>query len=80
MNPITIRTDVSIALHHQWGIWQLDVDNSFPNSHLIEAVYMAQPSGKRDPEFPNVACVRLFMVLSNHHMLGTKNYKDLLSL
>ena len=41
INPITVRTVLSIALNHKWEIRQLDVNNVFLNGHLTDDVYMA---------------------------------------
>ena len=47
---------LSIALHYQWAIRQLDVNNAFLHGHLKEEVFMAQPPGFIDPEFANHVC------------------------
>ena len=49
INPITVRTLLSIALNNKWGIFQLDVN--FLNGHLTEKVYMAQPQGMKKVDY-----------------------------
>ncbi|KAM2637579.1 hypothetical protein EV1_022054 [Malus domestica] len=52
----TIRLILSIALHFQWPISQLDVQNAFLHGTLNEEVYMRQPAGFVDPQFPSHVC------------------------
>ena len=56
VKPATIRTVLTIALHHRWDISQLDVKNAFLHGNLRETVFMHQPPGFRDPNFPNHIC------------------------
>ena len=56
VNPVTVRTVLSIGLHHRRTVCQLDVNNTFLNGHLSEEVYIAQPQGMRDLKFPNHVC------------------------
>ncbi|GJY81731.1 ribonuclease H-like domain-containing protein [Tanacetum coccineum] len=53
----TIRTILSLATSRHWSIHQLDVKNSFLHGDLSETVYMHQPSGFRDSEHPDYACL-----------------------
>ncbi|KAJ9560437.1 hypothetical protein OSB04_005597 [Centaurea solstitialis] len=55
--PTTIRTVLSIALCHSWSIHQLDVKNAFLHGNLNETVYMHQPMGFRDPQYPDHVCL-----------------------
>lgn len=52
----TIRMILSIALHYQWPIRQLDVQNAFLHGAVTEEVHMRRPSGFVDPQFPSHVC------------------------
>ncbi|KAJ9556427.1 hypothetical protein OSB04_011041 [Centaurea solstitialis] len=54
--PVTIRTVLSIALSREWPLRQLDINNAFLNGTLQEQVYMVQPPGYINPQFPNHIC------------------------
>ncbi|XP_071727263.1 uncharacterized mitochondrial protein AtMg00810-like [Rutidosis leptorrhynchoides] len=56
VKPATIRTVLSLALQNSWSIHQLDVKNAFLHGTLSETVYMHQPAGFRDPQYPNHVC------------------------
>ncbi|GJY86579.1 retrovirus-related pol polyprotein from transposon TNT 1-94 [Tanacetum coccineum] len=59
--PFTIRTILSIDLSKNWPLRQLDVNNAFLHGTLHEDVFMTQPPGYVNPQFPNhVTCY--FMV------------------
>ncbi|XP_068636011.1 uncharacterized protein [Aristolochia californica] len=49
----TIPIILTVALSFKWEIRQL---NAFPNGELEEQVYMSQPSGFLDTQFPNKVC------------------------
>ena len=53
INLITVRTVLSNALNRKWGIFQLDVNNAFLNGHLMEEIYIAQPQGMRNTDYPH---------------------------
>lgn len=56
VKPATIRTVLSIAISRDWPIHQLHVKNAFLHGALQETVYMHQPLGFRDINFPNHVC------------------------
>ncbi|MCO6516483.1 MAG: hypothetical protein J6586_08315, partial [Snodgrassella sp.] len=51
-----IRILIAIAAYYDYEIWQMDVKTAFLNGHLDEDIYMAQPEGFENPEFPNRVC------------------------
>uniref|UniRef100_A0A803R1P3 Reverse transcriptase Ty1/copia-type domain-containing protein n=1 Tax=Cannabis sativa TaxID=3483 RepID=A0A803R1P3_CANSA len=56
VKPCTIRLMFTMAVTYGWEIQQLDINNAFLNGELKEAVYMYQPQGFVDPQFPNHVC------------------------
>lgn len=54
--PVTIRTVLTIALSQNWPIRQIDVNNAFLHGTLHENVYMTQPPGYVNPDFPHHLC------------------------
>nr|GEV50589.1 retrovirus-related Pol polyprotein from transposon TNT 1-94 [Tanacetum cinerariifolium] len=48
-----IRIFVAYAAHKNFSIYQMDVKTSFLNGPLIEEVFVRQPDGFVDPDFPN---------------------------
>ena len=40
-----VRMLISLATHHSWKIYQLDVKSAFLNGILEEEVYVEQPEG-----------------------------------
>ncbi|PKU60059.1 Retrovirus-related Pol polyprotein from transposon TNT 1-94 [Dendrobium catenatum] len=53
----TIRILLTVALHHDWSVHQLDVANAFLHGSLEETVYMRQPQGFVDVAHPNHVCL-----------------------
>ena len=56
VRPATIRIILSIAVTSGWPLHLLDVKNAFLHGHLSEEVYMEQPPGYTDPQFPQHVC------------------------
>lgn len=52
----TLRLVLSLAISQNWSLRQLDVNNAFLQGHLHENVFMSQPSGFANPEFPTHVC------------------------
>lgn len=47
---------LSLAIHNQWSIRQLDVSNAFLHGFIEEDVYMRQPLGYKHPDKPQYVC------------------------
>lgn len=56
VNYAVIRLILSIAIHFNWPLRQLDVQNAFLHDSLTEEVYMRQPQGFIDPQRPSHVC------------------------
>jgi hypothetical protein len=56
IKPSTIRLILALAVQFDWKIKQLDVSNAFLHGVLDEEVYMEQPQGFSDLEYPNHVC------------------------
>jgi len=56
VRPATVQVILSIAVTSGWLLYQLDVQNAFLHGHLSELVYMDQPPGYTDPQFPHHVC------------------------
>ncbi|KAK9067609.1 hypothetical protein SSX86_011720 [Deinandra increscens subsp. villosa] len=52
----TVRVVLSLAVLHKWRLHQLDVNNAFLNGNLNETVFMEQPPGYEDSQYPNHVC------------------------
>ena len=45
VKPTEVVIILSVSIHHNWDLGQLDVNNVFLQGNLDEEVYMAQPPG-----------------------------------
>ncbi|KAJ0435806.1 putative RNA-directed DNA polymerase [Helianthus annuus] len=52
----TVRTVLALSIINNWHLHQLDVNNAFLHGHLTENVFMEQPKGFIDPQFPSHVC------------------------
>lgn len=52
----TVRIILSIVVHRGWKLRQLDFNNAFLNGSLDENVYMVQPPGYVDKQYPTHVC------------------------
>lgn len=53
---VTVRLVLPIAVSHGWSLRQRDVNNAFLQGTLSEDVFMIQPSGFIDTDFPTHIC------------------------
>jgi hypothetical protein len=56
IKPFTIRVILCLAIHYNWSIRQLDISNAFLHGYLGETVFMEQPQGFVDKEYPHYVC------------------------
>ena len=49
----SIRLLIAYASHHNFKLQQMDVKSAFLNGPINELLYVKQPPGFEDPEFPN---------------------------
>ncbi|VVA37944.1 PREDICTED: Retrovirus-related Pol poly from transposon, partial [Prunus dulcis] len=52
----TVRLILGLAVNFQWELRQLDVKNAFLHGELQEDVFMKQPQGFVDSQYPNHVC------------------------
>ncbi|KAJ0853298.1 putative RNA-directed DNA polymerase [Helianthus annuus] len=52
----TVRTVLALSVINNWHLHQLDVNNAFLHGHLAETVYMEQPKGFINTQFPSHVC------------------------
>jgi hypothetical protein len=48
-----MRMLLAFATHHDFKLYQMDVKSVFLNGPIQELVYVEQPPGFKDPNFPN---------------------------
>ncbi|KAK1558950.1 hypothetical protein Q3G72_008608 [Acer saccharum] len=56
VNHFAIRVIFALAIHFNWDIQQVDINNTFLNGDLQEQVFMCQPEGFVDNKFPSHVC------------------------
>jgi histone deacetylase 1/2 len=56
VKPVTVRTDLSMALSRSWPVHHLDVKNAFLHGTMTETVYCSQPAGFVDSSRLNLVC------------------------
>ena len=56
VKPTTVRLVLAIAMSFHWSLRQLDVSNAFLHGFMKEEVYMQQPLGYVDAQFPHHVC------------------------
>lgn len=56
IKPSTIRVILSLAVQFDWSIRQLDISNAFLHGYLGEEVFMEQPQGFVDKDYPHHVC------------------------
>jgi hypothetical protein len=56
VKPSTIRMVITIAHVQRWSIRQLDVKNAFLYGFLSEDIFMEQPPGMSDSQYPQHVC------------------------
>ena len=57
VRTVTVRLVLHTATINRWDIKQLDVKNAFLHRDLTETVYMSQPPGFKNKEFPDHVCL-----------------------
>jgi len=53
---ISVRVVISLAAHHEWELWQLDVKNAFLYDEIDKDIYMEQRDGYVSQVHPEYVC------------------------
>nr|GEV57422.1 hypothetical protein [Tanacetum cinerariifolium] len=94
LSPVTdiraIRILISIAVYYDYKICKLDVKTTFLNGYLDEDIYMVQPEGFVDSNYPrknasgsNVTFLILYVdgiIITGNHILSLQSVKDYLAM
>jgi len=56
VKPPIVWLVLTLAIQHRWHIRQLDVNNVVLHGKLLEIVYMQQPPGFHNPNYPDHVC------------------------
>ncbi|OIT33410.1 retrovirus-related pol polyprotein from transposon tnt 1-94, partial [Nicotiana attenuata] len=62
VKPTTIRTVLTLVVHNNWALHQIDVNNAFLHGKLHEDVYMSQPTGYENLDHPDYCDNSLFVM------------------
>uniref|UniRef100_A0A2N9HBX8 Reverse transcriptase Ty1/copia-type domain-containing protein n=1 Tax=Fagus sylvatica TaxID=28930 RepID=A0A2N9HBX8_FAGSY len=57
IKPTTVRTVISLAISSGWSLRQIDIQNAFLHGNLTEQVFMSQPPGYQNPNYPTHVCL-----------------------
>jgi hypothetical protein len=82
--PVTrlesIRILLAYATHHCFKLYQMDVKSSFLNGPIKEEVYVEQPPGFEDEEYPNhvYKLYKMLYVLKQAHRVWYECLRDFL--
>jgi hypothetical protein len=49
----SIRILLTYATHHDFKLYQMDAKSAFLNGPIKEKIYVEQPSGFKDKDYPN---------------------------
>nr|GFA80107.1 putative reverse transcriptase, RNA-dependent DNA polymerase, Gag-polypeptide of LTR copia-type [Tanacetum cinerariifolium] len=71
---VTVRCVISLAVHNNWPLFQLDVNNAFLYGDLHEDVYIDLPPGYYDPFKTKVYISYDVQCLSQHMHSPLKSY------
>ncbi|GJS64054.1 retrotransposon protein, putative, ty1-copia subclass [Tanacetum coccineum] len=72
-----IRILIAISAYYDYEICQMDVKTAFLNGHLSEEVYMEQPEGFVNPEYPNRNLGDLHCTTVKNILKYLRNAKDM---